>query len=570
MMLTCASVTTCTPTTTQSPARFNWQGAASYVTGSHNIKVGVQYQRGRFLHSQKTNGDLQQIYQSNTGPTAGTPYTVPTQVVILNTSGQQYGERLNYDVGIYGQDSWSLKRLTVNVGLRWEALNASVIGGTQPANRWVPEVVFPEVNDVPNWRDIAPRFSSVYDVFGNSKTAIKYSINRYNQARTTGIAEAYNGQRLVRTALSWTDLNGDDVAQGSISYDAAGNRTICTFGTPGCEINFSNLAANYGKASENTYGGFPRIYNIEQALEIQHELMPQLSVTGSWFHGSFSDLTSTVNENLRFEGGDQSQNPYYTPVQIFNPQTGEPLTAYARKQAFASVATRNVDFVDNTDNRGLFYDAFGFEFRLRPGHNAQVFGGVALERQLTVDCTTAFDDPNQYRFCDDRENDIPFKKQLKLAGSYPLPYGIQLSASFQSNESPDSTRTFVANRSTNPASSSRYPADCPAPCPAGAIILDPTVFFQASVTLPLQPAAATRVERINQLDFKVQKNFKVQRFTVSPVLEVFNVNNSDAIISYVSTNYLLRNVTNQALGSYLKPNSIMQPRMIGLGATVKW
>jgi hypothetical protein len=566
MGLTCASPTTCTPYTTQSPSRYNWQAAASYVTGSHNIKAGVQYQRGRFLHSQKTNGDLQQIYRS---ASTGVPFSVPSQVILLNTSGQQYGERLNYDIGIFGQDSWTMNRLTVNVGLRWEALNASVIGGTQPANRWVPEVDFAEVKDVPKWKDIAPRFSSVYDVFGNSKTALKYSFNRYNQARTTGIAEAYNGQRLTRTALAWTDLNKDDVAQGSLNYNN-GVRTACTFGTAGCEINFATLPANFGLASENVYGGFPRIYNLEHALELQHELFPRMSVTGSWFHGNFKDLTATVNENLRYEGTDQSQNPYYTVSSVFDPRTGQPITAYARKAAFASVATKNVDFVDNSDNRGIFYDAFNFEFRIRPGRGSQVFGGFAFERQLTVNCTTAFDDPNEYRFCDDRDNDIPFGKQFKIAGSYPLAYGIQLSGSFQSNDSPSSTRTMLATRSTNPASASRYPTDCPSPCPAGAVILDPTVFFQTSVTTPLEAASGTRVERINQLDIKVQKNFKVNRFTISPVLEIFNLNNSDAIISYVSTNYLTRNLTNQAAGGYLKPNSIMQPRMIGVGAQVKW
>ena len=37
----------------------------------------------------------------------------------------------------------------------------------------------------------------------------------------------------------------------------------------------------------------------------------------------------------------------------------------------------------------------------------------------------------------------------------------------------------------------------------------------------------------------------------------------DAIISYVSTNYL-------AGSGYLAPNSIMQGRMYGLGAVVRW
>ena len=77
------------------------------------------------------------------------------------------------------------------------------------------------------------------------------------------------------------------------------------------------------------------------------------------------------------------------------------------------------------------------------------------------------------------------------------------------------------------------------------------------------PPSAARVERINQLDIKLQKNFRINRFTVSPVLEIFNLNNSDAIISYVSTSAL-------SGAGYLKPNSIMQPRIIGLGANVRW
>ncbi len=169
---------------------------------------------------------------------------------------------------------------------------------------------------------------------------------------------------------------------------------------------------------------------------------------------------------------------------------------------------------------------------------------------------TAPDNPNSLRFCNDRDNDIPFSVQFKLAGSYPLPYGIQLSGSFQSNQSPSSSRTMVIV-----PGSSRYPASCPAPCPAGQVVLA-TGFQPASITVPLLPSSATFVERINQLDLKLAKNFKVSRFTVSPQLEIFNINNSDAIISYVSTSALS--------SSYLFANSIMQPRMIGVSVQVKW
>ena len=80
--------------------------------------------------------------------------------------------------------------------------------------------------------------------------------------------------------------------------------------------------------------------------------------------------------------------------------------------------------------------------------------------------------------------------------------------------------------------------------------------------VPLTPWNRFFLDRINQLDIKVQKSFKVDRFTVLPTFEMFNVNNSDAIISTVSNNVLSSSVG--------FANSVMQPRMIGLGAQVKW
>ena len=197
----------------------------------------------------------------------------------------------------------------------------------------------------------------------------------------------------------------------------------------------------------------------------------------------------------------------------------------------------------------------------------QLFGGGGVERERVRACT-APDDPNYLAvgsttnftgpgFCDDFENDIPYRKGFKLAGSIPVKWGIDLSVAFQSNESPTSTRVMTVTRGLT-----RYPANCPSPCPAGQIIMPTGTFGQTSLTYYLESARATSVERINQLDFKVQKAFRMGRITVLPVFEVFNLNNSDAIISYVTTNALA--------ATYLAPNSIMQGRMFGFGTTVRW
>ena len=543
---------------TQSPARYNWQTAFSYVTGQHNLKTGVQYQRGTFYHTVDANGDLYQVYRSASN---GIPFSVPDSVVIRNTPLAKYGERLNYDVGIFVQDTFTMKRLTVTGGIRYEWLNSQVEGTASPAGRFVPARSFEAVKNVPNWRDPAPRVSAVYDLFGNSKTALKYSLNRYNQARTTGIASAYNPFLSQTASLAWTDLNSDGIAQGGLSFNADGSRqAACVYKSAGCEIDFSSLSSNFGIASPNEYGAYPRTWNLEQGVEIQHELMPRLSLTGSWFSGQFHNLTRTINRSWEYTGADPTQNPNYTPVTIYNALTGQPITVYARTAAAQALPTRNLDTVD--PDRKRTYNAYNLEFRARLGKGSQIFGGFAFERQLDTNCAAA-DNPNSLLLCDDTQNDIPYSKQFKIAGNYPLPWGVQLSGSFQTNAGPTGTPGTATSTQYMAITrgSTRYPSNCPSPCSAGSVIL-PSTFQPATLSVPLIAPNAYFIERINQLDLKLQKTFKVNRFSVSPQFEVFNINNTDAMISVVTNNVLS--------SSNRYANSIMQPRMMGVGLQVKW
>ena len=85
---------------------------------------------------------------------------------------------------------------------------------------------------------------------------------------------------------------------------------------------------------------------------------------------------------------------------------------------------------------------------------------------------------------------------------------------------------------------------------------------QTTLTYNLESNRVSSVERIVQLDLKVARTFRFDRFQVLPTFEVFNINNSDAIISYITTNVLS--------SSYLAPNSIMQGRMYGVGVVVRY
>ena len=215
------------------------------------------------------------------------------------------------------------------------------------------------------------------------------------------------------------------------------------------------------------------------------------------------------------------------------------------------------------------YEAFNVEFRARPGR-ATLFGGFAIERQLDVACT-APDDPNvptaagvvNAAFCDDRNNGIPYRKGFKLAGQYQLPWGFNVSAVFQSNQGIASRNSATGGEVMAVTRNiTRYPTTCPAPCPAGEIIMPTAIFGQPSMTVNLVDGDTVYSERINQLDFRVARTIQVSRIAVTPSLEIFNLNNSDAIVSYVSTNVLV--------ASFLRPNSIMQGRMIGFNIQARW
>ena len=81
--------------------------AAPHVTGSHSAKAGVQYVFGQEGNTTDFNADLVQRYRSG----------VVDSVAVRNTPTEAM-ERVNADVGIYAQDSWTIKRFTLNLGIQ--------------------------------------------------------------------------------------------------------------------------------------------------------------------------------------------------------------------------------------------------------------------------------------------------------------------------------------------------------------------------------------------------------------------------------------------------------------------
>src|SRR5439155_9589120 len=126
----------------------------------------------------------------------------------MQTTPRITHSRLGAALGFFAQDQWTINRLTVSGGLRFEYLDAFVPAQHIDPIQFVGARDFPEVSHVPQFTDLSPRMSVSYDLFGTGKTAVKASVSRYVQRiGGTGLTVSVNPVLTTSNAASpsWTD-----------------------------------------------------------------------------------------------------------------------------------------------------------------------------------------------------------------------------------------------------------------------------------------------------------------------------------------------------------------------------
>src|SRR5207249_2129746 len=165
----------------QDSDRYAQRFAVSYITGSHAFKTGFQLGEGvKNLH-QYLDGDISYLFLRG----------APTTIIEWATPYLRK-ERLRADLGIYGQDQWTIRRLTLSYGLRFDYYNSYVHEQHMPATRFIPARDFAPVAHLPLWKDWSPRVGAAYDPFGTGRTALKASLGRYVGKTAIGIAADNN------------------------------------------------------------------------------------------------------------------------------------------------------------------------------------------------------------------------------------------------------------------------------------------------------------------------------------------------------------------------------------------
>lgn len=504
--------------------------AASYVTGSHNIKVGIENDWGPGRQRKNTrNGHLQQRYNNNQ----------PSQVEVFNNPIIQPAY-VAYDVGIFAQDSWTIKRLTLNPGLRVQWVETGMYESSMAAGRFAPARFIEEEKGLIDFgADYAPRFSAVYDLFGDGRTALKTSWGKYYRNYDGDIAANAYGRAGERSELrTWLDrslISGTNTPSGApVTVLCPGVRVLPTDCDGVAQDNEIGISPSGGAFSspnrpDRRALNLERQYNDEFTAGMQHQMTSRLAVGAMFYKRKIADLAFQDRTNIslsdytRFETPmpDVSRDPDVAAVL----KAGEMVPVYNLNPA--KLSQFNVGVVDRSDTTNdTLYTGFETSFNVRLPGGAMLFGSWTMEHTLQRWCdnndnpngptttgqfnptaaTTGVESPLGGRYCDQTQFNFPFLHEFKFAGNYTLPYGIDMGAILQSYGGQERIITWQP----------------------GAALFPNGQRTQAE-TFILNSPGSIFYDRWNQLDMNVKKNFRHNNKVFTFQFDVFNVLNANPI-----------------------------------------
>jgi hypothetical protein len=539
-----------------------WRASASYVTGSHSMKFG--YNGAYYIENTNDYSNDAHYTLTDLGFIVPGMYTVNMRIAPWQQSNRTQSH------SVYGQDQWTLKRLTLQGAVRydraWSFFPAEHNGAPEASVFNAKPITFPKTDGVTGYNDITPRIGVTYDLFGTGKTSLKFNVGKYLQA-------ANNQENYT---ISNPALDGRNGRRGP-NFQTTAARTIIDFNgnhVPDCNLldpnpNGECIAADLGNfANPNAatiinpdvlHGWGVRPYDWQYGASIQHEVLPRTSLEVGYNRRSFHNFFVYDNINLKPSDFDlvtltAPTNPKLPngggyPVSYYIPKAGVDVTTIQNRYTFASDYGdwsnywHGVDVVVNS--------------RLRSGLSLQA--GTSTGRAVTDNCAVvakvpellnpALTNPSAFpppatQLADSCHKVESWQTQFRSLASYTVPkidvlvsgiYRSQPNSSFGVGATPEGNSTGLsANWAT-------------------------TVNGRA-VNLNLLEPGKYYADRINQLDLRLNKIVRFGRYRAAlgaDFLNVFNKNTGTAF------------QTNYGDGSgYLVPTAILTPRLMRLNATI--
>jgi hypothetical protein len=523
--------------------QFNVRFAVNYVTGSHAFKMGLQNMWGTRNYLFQTNGA--QLWTFLRGaPSSILQHARPLEDL----------QKLRSALGLYVQDRWTLDNVTLNLGLRYDYHNAYVPEQDIPALPFVGPKHYDAFPDAPSWKDLSPRLGFAWDVTGQGKSVLRVNYGHYVASESTATATANNpvNTRINSATRTWTDNNRNFVPDCDLTSPLVSGEC----GALSAPLGDLNIVTQWDEAILRGWGVRPS--DDEILIGFQQQLTESITADVQWNYHRFGNFFATQNRATPPSGYDSFC--VTAPVDSRLPGGGgNQICGFMDiKREFFGLRPDNL--VTSTNNFGDVEDVFtGVDFTLtsKLAGGGIASGGVSAGRERTDFCSTAaqasmgsnaattagrvgestISTYPSTLYC---QVEPPFQPDWKGLISYPLPwFGLHASATWQNRPGPQILASYVA---TSAETTLGRP------------------LTQNTTTVNFIAPGTEYGDRVNQVDVRVAKSIRLPRGRIQATFSVFNVLNSNAILTW----------TTRYGPSWLTPTSILQGRLVKFGATMNF
>ncbi len=518
-----------------------WRATMSYVPGAHSLKVG--YQGAYMVEDIENHGNDHNLQYTFFG---GRPTSLTQSLRVFKQR-----DRVRY-TAIFVEDQWTRGRMTLQGALRYDrAWSYSPEQQIGPTNFLPTALTFEDTPGVNAYQDISPRGGIAYDIFGNGRTAVKVNFGKYLEPASNLNGNYSISNPIARiattTTRTWTDPNGDFIPQCDLLSRAAngecGAMNAQTFGTA------TRTTAAIDPAILSGWSVRPGDWQI--GTSIQQQLMPRMSIEVGYFRRWLTNFTTTDDQNL--SPSDFTAFSLTAPSDSRLPNGG----GYTIDNLYNVVAFRpasnNITAADNFGGISQVYNGVLINLSARAANGLTFQGGINTGRTVVNYCDVRAQLPElsvgffgsvvgqTNPYC---ENDPGFITKVTGLASYNVPkIDVVVAATVRSDQGAPLRATWQA----------------PVALVSAALGRPATV---AGTTVPIDLVAPGEVwgDRVNEVNVRVAKIVRFGRTRTHVGIDVFNLLNSDAVLTY--------NQTFTPGGAWLAPQSVLTPRFMKVSAQI--
>jgi hypothetical protein len=543
----------------------------SYVTGTHNVKIGVTDEQGFNDESRSRNNVVDGLNYDflNGKPVRLQYYALPFQVNV----------RQNMELGVFAQDAWKVGRFTLNLGIRYDRVSMGYNASVAEAGPYVPRREAPELKGVPIYNDINPRVGVAMDVFGNGRTALKFSVGRYNQLSRGDFTSRFHpfNSSINSASRTWNDefypvgdpRRGNYVPDCDVRNLQPQPGTECGPMSSAFFGQFNPSAVLFDDSAKFDNRDFLWDINTELQHEITHGLSLNVGYNHNW-DGSF-----TVTENTLFTPADFDEYCITVPNDPRLPTAGQQRCGFydVRPELFGKGqlrVTNAKEFVGQNGNTKLpqrYWDGFWVGLDGRLPYNIRVGGGIDTGKQVANGCFTV-DVPNTPVDITGTAAGTNFYGNLlngegscnvvtswmdntdfRFNGSIPIKGGFNGSFIYRNTRGAALNATLAVTAANITFKNGRAAS----------------TLNGGSQTVNLITPNSLYGPRFNQLDLAVSKSIPVGWGRLRLAFDVYNALNNNSIQN-VTTAYSLNPNTNR----WQRPTTFLDPRLARVTAAIQF